>query len=83
MNEHTKHTRRTETRRAYYKIVYAKKAGEPKNNSGTASGPVLSIAEVAKVLRITRQAVYQIERRAFRKLRMALGQFKREEWGNI
>jgi DNA-directed RNA polymerase sigma subunit (sigma70/sigma32) len=83
MNEHTKHTTRAETRRAYYQTVLAKKAGEPRNNSGTAAGPVRSIGEVAKMLQITRQAVHQIERKALRKLRMALGQFKREEWGNI
>lgn len=74
---------RAETRRAYYQKVLAKKAGEPRNNSGTPAGPVRSIGEVAKMLQITRQAVHQIERKALRKLRMALGQFKREEWGHI
>ncbi len=81
MNE--KKTMRAKTRRDYYRSVLAKKAGEPRNNSGTPAGPVRSIGEVAKMLHITRQAVHQIERKALRKLQMALGLFKREEWGHI
>jgi hypothetical protein len=51
--------------------------------AGSADGPVQSVSEVAAILRLSRQAVHQIERRAFYNIRRAIAAEARELGFNI
>lgn len=72
---------RVKYRRSYYSRFVALLKGEPKGRRANSCIHQIAIrtqGDVAKILGISRQAVHQTERRAFKKIREAMEGYRNE-----